>query len=164
MGGQCHAPAALPPGKIRQPLYRTLDGPQGRSGRWRIISPLTRCDTRTVQPVASRYTDWAIPTPIIIIIIIIIIRSLLGNPQYLYFLFTSRHQNTLQTHNKKILLFSGLWNATINDTDDKTRSTTVRFRKWVRVPEHKKNKIYRSTNSTCWCLVLWDKQGPDKTA
>jgi len=33
MGGQRHVPAALPLGKIRYPLYRRLDGPQGRSGR-----------------------------------------------------------------------------------------------------------------------------------
>jgi len=32
MGGQHHAPAALPPGKTRYPLYRRLGGPQGRSG------------------------------------------------------------------------------------------------------------------------------------
>ena len=30
MGGQGHAPAALPPGKIRYPLYRRLGGPQCR--------------------------------------------------------------------------------------------------------------------------------------
>ena len=30
--GQRHAPAALPPGKTRYPLYRKLGGPQGRSG------------------------------------------------------------------------------------------------------------------------------------
>ena len=41
VGGQHHAPAALPPGKIRCPLYRRLGGPQGRSGRVRKISPLT---------------------------------------------------------------------------------------------------------------------------
>jgi hypothetical protein len=38
MGGQHHAPAALPPGKTRYPLYRRLGGPQGRSGRVRKIS------------------------------------------------------------------------------------------------------------------------------
>ena len=32
VGGQRHAPAALPPGKTRYPLYRRLGGPQGRSG------------------------------------------------------------------------------------------------------------------------------------
>jgi len=31
--GQRHAPAALPPGKSRYPLYRRPAGPQGRSGR-----------------------------------------------------------------------------------------------------------------------------------
>jgi len=28
VGGQCHAPAALTPGKTRYPLYRRLGGPQ----------------------------------------------------------------------------------------------------------------------------------------
>ena len=37
--GPGHAPAALPPGKTRYPLYRRLGGPQGRSGRVRKISP-----------------------------------------------------------------------------------------------------------------------------
>jgi hypothetical protein len=57
VGGQRHAPAALPPGKTRYPLYRRLGGPQGRSGRMRKISPPPPgFDTRTVQPIASRYT------------------------------------------------------------------------------------------------------------
>ena len=42
MGGQRHAPAALPPGKTRYPLYSGLGGPQGRSGRVQKISPPTR--------------------------------------------------------------------------------------------------------------------------
>ena len=29
VGGQCHAPAVLPPGKTRYPLYRRLGGPRG---------------------------------------------------------------------------------------------------------------------------------------
>jgi hypothetical protein len=33
MCGQRHAPAALPPGMTRYPLYRRLGGLQGRSGR-----------------------------------------------------------------------------------------------------------------------------------
>ena len=41
VGGQRHAPAALPPGKTRYPLFRRLGGPQSRSGRVRKISPLT---------------------------------------------------------------------------------------------------------------------------
>jgi len=59
--GQRHAPAALPPRKSRYPLYRRPDGHQARSGRLRKISPPTGIDFRTVQPVASRYTDGAMP-------------------------------------------------------------------------------------------------------
>jgi hypothetical protein len=60
--------AALPPGKTRYPLYRRLDGPQGRSGRVRNISPppgfflyrsVYSFDPRTVQPVVSHSADWA---------------------------------------------------------------------------------------------------------
>ena len=63
VGGQRHAPAALPPGKTPYPLYRRLGGPQGRSGRVRKSSPPPGFDPRTVQPIASRYTDCAIPGP-----------------------------------------------------------------------------------------------------
>ena len=59
MGGQLHAAATLPSGKTRHPLYRRLGGPQGRSGRVRKILPSPGFDPRTVQHVASRYTDWA---------------------------------------------------------------------------------------------------------
>jgi hypothetical protein len=59
VGGQHHAPTALPPGNTRYPLYRRLGGPQGRSGRVRKISPPPGFDPRTFQPVVSRYTDWA---------------------------------------------------------------------------------------------------------
>ena len=59
--GQHHAPTALPPGKTRYPFYRRLGAPQDRSGRLRKISPPPGFDPRTVQPVASRYTDWAMP-------------------------------------------------------------------------------------------------------
>ena len=62
VGGQRHASAALPPReRPGNPLYTRLGGPQGRSGRvWKSF-PLPGFDTRTVQPVASRYTDWTIP-------------------------------------------------------------------------------------------------------
>jgi hypothetical protein len=50
---------SLPLGKTWYPLYRRLGGPQGRSGQVRKISPPPRFDPRTVQPVASPYTDWA---------------------------------------------------------------------------------------------------------
>ena len=50
---------SLPPGKTRYPLYRRLRGPQDRSGQVRKISPPPGFDPQTVQPVASRYTDYA---------------------------------------------------------------------------------------------------------
>jgi hypothetical protein len=37
VGGQCHAPANLPPGMTWRPLYRRLYGTQGWSGQMRII-------------------------------------------------------------------------------------------------------------------------------
>ena len=58
---------SLSPGKTQDPLYRRLGGPQGRSGQVRKNSPQQGFDLRTVQPVASRYTDYATrPTKIII--------------------------------------------------------------------------------------------------
>jgi hypothetical protein len=36
-----------------------LGGPQGRGGRTRKISPPPEFDPRAIQPVASRYTDYA---------------------------------------------------------------------------------------------------------
>ena len=57
MGGQGHAPAALPPGRDPVPI---VSGPQIRSGRVRKISPPPGFDPLNVQPVASRSTDCAI--------------------------------------------------------------------------------------------------------
>ena len=57
VGGKRHVSAALPPGMSRYQLYRRLGRPEGRSGRVRKISPPPEFDPRTVQPVASRYTD-----------------------------------------------------------------------------------------------------------
>ena len=54
VGGQRHAPTALPPGKTR---YRRLGGPQGRSRQVQKISPSPGLGPRIVQPVASSYTD-----------------------------------------------------------------------------------------------------------
>jgi len=53
-------PDRYTPGNTRYSLYRSLGGPQGRSERVRKISTPPGLDARTVQPVASRYTDWAI--------------------------------------------------------------------------------------------------------
>ena len=65
VGGQRHYPAALPPGKTSYSLYRRLGGHRGQSGRGEEKSrPPPGFDPRTVRPVASRYTDWAIPVHI----------------------------------------------------------------------------------------------------
>jgi len=50
--------STLPPGKTRYPFYRRLGGPQGRSGRAETLVP-TGIWSRSIQPVVSRYTDWA---------------------------------------------------------------------------------------------------------
>ena len=57
VGSQRHDPAALLQEKTQYPLYRGMGGPQGRSGWVRKISIPPEFDPRTVQPVASRYTD-----------------------------------------------------------------------------------------------------------
>ena len=49
----------LPPGKTRYPFCRRLGGPHGHSGRAENLVP-TGIRSRTVQPVLSFYTDWAL--------------------------------------------------------------------------------------------------------
>jgi hypothetical protein len=62
VSGQRHTPAALPPGKRPSTHCRGgWVGPQGRSGRVRKILPPPGFNPQTVQPVASHYTDYAIP-------------------------------------------------------------------------------------------------------
>jgi len=61
MGGQRHAPAALPPGKTRYPLYRRLGRPRAGLDRCGISRPPPGFDPRTAQLIASRYTVYAIP-------------------------------------------------------------------------------------------------------
>jgi hypothetical protein len=71
VSGQLHAPAALPLWKSpRYPFYRRLGGPLSRSrrrGEEKILDPNgTRTpDLSFAQPVASRYTDYAIPVTFI---------------------------------------------------------------------------------------------------
>jgi hypothetical protein len=62
VGGQRYAPAALPLGKTRFPLYRRLGRPQDRSGWVREISPPQGFNPRTVHSAASRYIDYVTPT------------------------------------------------------------------------------------------------------
>jgi len=70
VGSQRHAPAALAPGKSWYVLYRRPGVPQGWSGRVRKISPVPGFDSRTVQPIAGRYTELSRPTRMCIIWII----------------------------------------------------------------------------------------------
>ena len=60
VGGQRHDPAALSPGK--RPANHCTGGWVGPKARLDGCgkSPPTRFDPQTVQPVASRCTDWAI--------------------------------------------------------------------------------------------------------
>jgi hypothetical protein len=54
------------PGKdTRYLFYRRLGEPQGQSGQVRKISPPPGFHPRTVQPVVSRYTDYAISAKLI---------------------------------------------------------------------------------------------------
>jgi hypothetical protein len=63
VSGQLHVLAALPPGKEPMVPMR-LGGPQSRSGHGEEKNPHHRREsnprTPIVQPVAQRYTDWAI--------------------------------------------------------------------------------------------------------
>jgi len=56
-------PGGFTCGKETQyPLYSRLGGPQGQSGWMRISCPPPRVNPRTVQPVVSRYVNYAIST------------------------------------------------------------------------------------------------------
>jgi hypothetical protein len=60
VGGLRHTPVALHLRMTRYAMYRGLSGAQNRHEPVRKISPSMRSDSRTVQTVASRYTDYAI--------------------------------------------------------------------------------------------------------
>jgi len=60
VGGQRHAPAAVPPRKTQYPMYRRLGGTQSQAGQVQKISPPVGFDPRAVQPVVSHYDDYAI--------------------------------------------------------------------------------------------------------
>ena len=63
VGGQRQAQIPLPPGRTRYPLYRRLGGPQSRSEQVQKIMHPPGFNPRSVQPVASRCTDYAILAP-----------------------------------------------------------------------------------------------------
>ena len=67
MGNQRHAPAALPKGIMRYPLYWKLGVPQGRSEPTRKIAPPTGIRTMELrgrcEPIAiTTILSWPIPT------------------------------------------------------------------------------------------------------
>jgi hypothetical protein len=65
--GQLHAPIALPLGKSpRYTLDRKLSGPRSRLELYGEETNLASAGKQTlaIQPVARRYTDWAIPPPL----------------------------------------------------------------------------------------------------
>jgi len=63
-------PGRLNPGKETQyPLYRRLGGPKGRAGRLWKTSPPVGIETRTDQPVSSRYTNYAMPAAVMEILL-----------------------------------------------------------------------------------------------
>ena len=64
VGGQRHAPAALRPGKSSGThCIGGWVGPRAGLDGCGKSHPIPGFDPRTVQSVASRYTDWAIATP-----------------------------------------------------------------------------------------------------
>ena len=64
VGGQHHAPAALPPGKTRCPFTGGWIGTRAGLDGYGKSSPPPGFDPRTVQNVASRYTACVIPAHI----------------------------------------------------------------------------------------------------
>jgi hypothetical protein len=101
---------SLPPGKTRYPLYRRLDGPQGRYGQVRKISFPLGFDPRTVQPVASRYTDYATQPTTLHIDIDIFVNCNWGDTQWQQY---STHLHTNNTQNNTINNFGwkGFWDS-----------------------------------------------------
>ena len=58
-GSASRSGRSLPPEKTQYPLNRRLSRPQGQFGQVRKISPPPGFDPRTIQPIASPYTDYA---------------------------------------------------------------------------------------------------------
>jgi len=117
VGGQRNASAALPPEKTRFPFYRRLGGPQGRFGWVRKTLPPPGLDTRTVQQVAIRYTDWAIRVHRIMSICVELSRVCTGDSEEnLWTLRTTFLRNNWWQH----IACSGVWSvpsqsACVND-------------------------------------------------
>jgi hypothetical protein len=77
VGGQRHAPDALPLGNTQYPSYRRLGGPQGRSGRVRKISSPTgfRSPDRSARSELLYRLSYPGPKCVITLIIPVVIWS-----------------------------------------------------------------------------------------
>jgi hypothetical protein len=73
VGGQRHPPAALP----RDPVPVVQEAGWASGPVWTGVENLAPTGIRspTVQPLASRYTDWAIPAHIILTVQLLNFRS-----------------------------------------------------------------------------------------
>jgi hypothetical protein len=98
MGGQRHALAALPPPPERLDTHCTGGwvGPRGGLDRCRKSLPPPRFDPRTAQPVASRYTDCAIPGHGILVTMFFFLNGVKRNQGndsfiYIFLLFCYQH-------------------------------------------------------------------------
>ena len=87
-GSASRPSSSLPPGKTRYPLYSRLGGPQGRSGEVRKISPPPGFDPRTVQPVASRYADYATRPTDLLLLLLLLLSLMCLISTHTYFIFS----------------------------------------------------------------------------
>jgi len=76
VGGQDHAPAAMPPGK--RPGTHCIGGCVGPRAGLDAYEKSHPHPPRSVQPVASRYTDYAIPAHEVAPIVLEKLNTLLG--------------------------------------------------------------------------------------
>ena len=86
MRDQRHTPAALPPKKTRYPFCRRL----GLDGWGNSRHPL-EFGPRTVQPVASRYTDWVIPAQFTYVLMYYVHMRVFTDTEYIYI-----HEHNMQ--------------------------------------------------------------------
>jgi len=88
----------LLPGKTRHPFHRRLYVPQGRSRRVENFV-LSGIRSRTVQPVISRYTDWATWPVVVVVVVVVVVAVVLVNHRETYWKIITRKckKNVLET-------------------------------------------------------------------
>jgi len=100
----------LPPGKTRNPFYRKLGGPQGRSGWAENLVP-TGIRSRTVQSIVNHYTDWATWPTIIQWYIVINVQA--SSCKYPLFLSDFNQTWIFSTDFQKILKYQISWKSVV---------------------------------------------------